>query len=289
MLFASALVSGLVLGCVYALVGAGLNLIFGVVKVINFAQGSLLMLGVYLVYWTVVLTGIDPYLTLPVVVLAMAGVGYAIQVALINPVLRQERTSQLLITFGLALAVENGVLAVVGPDHRSVSTFLGDTTVVWGEVRVSAPALVLVAGALVTFAVLHAFLRRTRLGTAIRCVAQQPDSAELAGIDVKRVYAIAFAIGTAVTGLAAVLISPIYDIEPKLGETFGVMAFIVVVMGGLGSVHGAALAGLVLGVAQNLFATYLGLHMSAAFVFVVFLLVLFLRPQGIFSRKVRVA
>jgi branched-chain amino acid transport system permease protein len=285
MLFASALVSGLVLGCIYALVGAGLNLIFGVVKVINFAQGSLLMLGVYLVYWTVVLTGVDPYLTLPVVVLAMAGLGYLIQVALINPVLRQERTSQLLITFGLAMAVENGVLAAVGPDHRSVATFLGDATVAWGEVRVSAPALVLVAGALVTFAVLHVFLSSTRMGTAIRAVAQQPDSAELAGIDVKRVYAI----GTAVTGLAAVLISPIYDIEPRLGETFGVMAFIVVVMGGLGSVHGAALAGLILGVAQNLFATYLGLHLSAAFVFLVFLVVLFLRPQGIFSRRVRVA
>jgi len=289
MLFASALVSGIVLGCIYAMVGAGLNLIFGVVKVVNFAQGALLMLGLYIVYWTVRASGIDPYVTVPVVVAAMAALGYLIQRLLINRVLGKERISQLLITFGLGMAIENTILAFAGPANRSVSTFLDGTVYNWGGVRVSAPSVVLVVATLLTLIGLWLFLVRTRTGTAIRSVSQQPDSAELAGINVKGVYSLAFAIGAGVTGFAAVLMSPLYDVEPGIGEAFGIMAFIVVVMGGLGSVFGAALAGLLLGVAQNLFATYFGLHMSLAFVFSLFLLVLFLRPQGLFARKVRVA
>jgi len=288
-LFLSAVVSGVVLGCIYALVGAGLNLIFGTVKIINFAQGAMLMLGAYVTYWSVQASDFDAYLTVPAVVAVMAVLGYLVQRVLINRVLGQERISQLLITFGLAMAIENGVLAFAGPDQKSVSTFLDGRTLVLGDVRVSGPAVLLVITTLLILGGLYFFLHRTRTGTAIRSVAQQPDSAELAGIDVKGMYALAFAIGTAVTGIAAVMMVPLYDVEPTVGETFGIMAFIVVVMGGLGSVFGAALAGIILGVSQNLFATYVSIHLSIAFVFVLFLGVMFLRPEGIFARKVRVA
>ncbi len=285
----SALVSGIVLGAIYALIGAGLNLIFGVVRVINFAQGALLMLGVYVVYWTVTFTGVDPYLTLPVVVIVMALAGYLIQSSIINPVLKKERTSQLLITFGLGMFIENTVLAIMGPDVRSVHTFLRGKTLAIADARVSYESLVLVAVTVVCIISLFLYLNNTKLGTAIRAVSQQPDSAELAGINVKRIYGIAFGIGMAMTGVAAVLMAPLYDVNPSMGEAFGIMAFIVVVLGGLGNVQGAALAGLTLGVVQNLFATFVSFQLSLAFVFLFFILILLVRPQGLFGRALRVA
>jgi branched-chain amino acid transport system permease protein len=285
---ASAITSGLVLGCIYGLVAAGLNLIFGVIKIINFAQGALLMIAVYMVYWLALGTGMDPYLTLPFVVLAMAIVGYLIQVGPINRVLGQERTSQLLITFGIAMALENGALVLFGPNHRSVQTFLGDGTLEFLGVRISHVALVAVLGSVLAIGGLYLFLNKTRLGTAIRSVAQQPESAELSGINVKRSYAIAFAIGTSLVGVAAVLIAPIYDVQPKVGEVFGVMAFIVV-LGGLGNVFGAALAGLILGLAQNIFATMVSFGLSTAFVFLLFIGIMLVRPSGLFTRKIRVS
>ena len=284
-----ALVSGLVLGAIYALVGTSLNLIFGVIKVINFAHGAFLMLAVYITYWTTLVLGIDAYLTLPVVVVVMAAFGYVFQSVLINPVLNKHRISQLLITFGAGMAITNGVQAVAGADHHSVHTFLSSTVWTFGSVRMDASALVLIAGTASSIGLLFLFLNRTRLGTAIRAVSQQPDSAELAGINVKRIYAIAFAIGSALVGIAAVLMAPIYDINPSMGEVFGIMAFIVVVLGGLGNIQGAALGGLVLGVGQNLFASYVSFQMSIAFVFLFFIIILLVRPTGLFGRAARVA
>lgn len=285
----SALVSGVVLGSIYALIGAGLNLIFGVVKVINFAQGALLMVGVYMVYWTVSITGADPYLSLPIVVVAMALLGFVIQYVVINPVLKKERTSQLLITFGLGMFLENLILATMGPDVRRVHTSFRGQAVAIGDVRVSYESIVLIIVTALCIGALFLYLNRTKIGTAIRAVAQQPDSAELAGINVKRIYAVAFAIGMAMTGVAAVLMAPIYDVHPSMGEAFGVMAFVVVVLGGLGNVQGAAIAGLVLGVLQNLFAMFVSFQLSLAFVFFVFILILLVRPQGLFGRATRVA
>ncbi|MFJ6114580.1 branched-chain amino acid ABC transporter permease [Agrococcus sediminis] len=285
----SALVSGIVLGSIYALIGAGLNLIFGVVKVINFAQGALLMFGVYLVYWTVTLTGFDPYLSLPIVVIVMAALGYLIQSAIINPVLKKERTSQLLITFGLGMFIENMVLATMGPDVRRVRTVFRGNSIAIGDVRVAYESIALIVVTAACIGLLFLYLNRTKIGTAIRAVAQQPDSAELAGINVKRIYGVAFGIGMAMTGVAAVLMAPLYDVHPTMGESFGIMAFVVVVLGGLGNVQGAAVAGLLLGVLQNLFAMFVSFQLSLAFVFFVFILILLFRPQGLFGRAARVA
>lgn len=288
-MLASAIVSGLLLGGIYSLVGAGLNLIFGVIKIINFAQGALLMFGAYLAYWTVTWWGIDPYLTLPIVILGMGIFGYFVQRLLINPVLKHERTSQLLITFGLGLAIQNGALALWGPDIRFVQSFAGYRTFEIMGVRIGISAAIAITGAALVIGLFFLFLNKTRIGTAIRAVAQQADSALLSGIDVKRIYAIAFALGSAMVGIAAVLIIPIYDIFPLMGEQFGVIAFIVVVLGGLGNVQGAAIAGLFLGLAQNLFAIYVSNQLSIALLFLIFLVTLLFRPQGLFVRKLRVA
>jgi branched-chain amino acid transport system permease protein len=288
-MFASALVSGLVLGGIYSLVGAGLNLIFGVIKIINFAQGALLMFGAYLSYWIVVWSGMDPYLTMPFVILGMALLGYVIQVLLINPVLGQERTSQLLITFGISLLIQNGALALWGPDIRFVESFVGYKTFELFGIRVGASSAIAIAGAVIIIGLFFLFLNKTRTGIAIRAVAQQSDSALLSGIDVKKIYALAFAIGSAMVGAASVLIVPIYDIFPLMGEQFGIIAFIVVVLGGLGNVQGAAIAGVFLGVTQNLFAVYVSNQLSVAILFLIFLVTLLFRPQGIFIRRMRVS
>ena len=288
-MFASALVSGLVLGGIYSLVGAGLNLIFGVIKIINFAQGALLMFGAYLSYWIVIWSGIDPYLTMPLVVLGMGMLGYAIQVGLINPVLGQERTSQLLITFGISLFIQNGALALWGPDIRFVETFVGYKTFELFGIRVGASSAIAIIGAAIIISLFFLFLNKTRTGIAIRAVAQQSDSALLSGIDVKKIYALAFAIGSAMVGAASVLIVPIYDIFPLMGEQFGIIAFIVVVLGGLGNVQGAAIAGVFLGVTQNLFAVYVSNQLSVAILFLIFLITLLFKPQGIFIRRMRVS
>tara|TARA_B110000503_G_C7172235_1_gene424916 strand:- start:8878 stop:9744 length:867 start_codon:yes stop_codon:yes gene_type:complete len=288
-MFAATLVSGLVLGGIYSLVGAGLNLIFGVIKIINFAQGALLMFGAYLSYWIVVWSGIDPYLTMPFVMLGMALLGYVIQMSLINRVLGQERTSQLLITFGISLLIQNGALALWGPDIRFVESFVGYKTFELFGIRVGASSAIAIAGAAVIISLFFLFLNKTRTGIAIRAVAQQSDSALLSGIDVKKIYALAFAIGSAMVGAASVLMVPIYDIYPLMGEQFGVIAFIVVVLGGLGHVQGAAIAGVFLGVTQNLFAVYVSNQLSVAILFIIFLVTLLFRPQGIFIRRMRVS
>jgi branched-chain amino acid transport system permease protein len=289
MQLASAVASGIALGAIYALVASGLNLVFGVVKIINFAQGALLTVALYAVYVVHQWSGLDPYLMLPAVVLIMALAGYLIQTALINRVLGKARISHLLITFGLAMALENVCLAIWGPDHRSVEVPYGDRVVAFLGVRVTVASLIAVAGSAATVGLLSLFLRRTRAGTAIRAVAQQPESAELAGIDVRRIHALAFAVGTGLTGVAATLMAPVYAIHPDVGNTFGVMAFIVVILGGLGSVFGAALAAVIIGVAQNVFATLVSVQMSIAFVFLVFIVIMIARPTGLFGRTARVA
>lgn len=288
-MLASSVVSGVMLGAIYALVASGLTLVFGVVKIINFAQGALLTVALYGVYLLNSQLGIEAYLTLPLVAAGMGALGYLIQVGLINRVLRKERISQLLITFGLGLALENACLAIFGGDYRAVNVSFAARVVSAGGVRVSVVDLIAVAGAALSVAFLVVFLRKTRVGTAIRVVAQQPDSAELAGINVRRMYALAFAVGSALAGVAAVLIAPMYAIQPAAGDTFGVIAFIVVILGGLGSIAGASAAAMLIGIGQSVFATMVNVQMSTAFVFGVFIVLMIWRPNGLFGRTERVA
>lgn len=286
---ASSIASGVVLGAIYALVAAGLTLVFGVVKIINFAQGALLTVGLYGVYLLTSKLGIEAYATLPAVIIIMGALGYLIQAGLIDRVLRKERISQLLITFGLGMALDNLCLAVFGGDYQSVNVGFASKVVTFLGVRVSVVSLIAVGGAALSVAFLVLFLRGTRVGTAIRVVAQQPDSAELAGINVRRMYALAFAIGGALTGVAAVLIAPMYAIQPTSGDTFGIMAFIVVILGGLGSIVGSTVAAMVLGIGQSIFATMVNVQLSTAFVFGVFIVLMIWRPNGLFGRAERVA
>lgn len=288
-MFRASLASGILLGSIYAMVAAGLNLIFGVVKIINFAHGALLTLGMYMAYFLVTLAGFDPYLSLPIVVVAMGLTGWAIQRGIINRIMTAERTSQLLITFGLALMIQNAAVMLWGQDYRSTTVPYAREVIEILGVRFSVASLMALVGSLVSLFLLYLFLHRTRTGTAIRAVSQQPDSAALAGIDVKRIYGIAFGVGSSMVGIAAVFMVPIYFVQPDIGTPFAIMAFIIVVLGGLGSVWGAAVAGLLLGVVQNVFATMVNVEMAPTFVFVVFIIVMLFRPYGLFGSAERIS
>jgi branched-chain amino acid transport system permease protein len=279
-----AVLTGLLSGGVYGLVALGLTLIFGVLDIINFAHGALLTVGMYCSWALVDSFGLSPYATLAITVPVMFLVGAAIQAGLIDRVLGQPLENQLLLTFGVAIVAENLLLVGFGADPRSVSGGPGGSLEILGATA-SWARIVAFFGALAIAGAVWALLQRSRTGTAIRAVASNPGGARLVGVDVRRIYVITFGIGTACVGAAAALILPFTPLEPTAGATFTILAFVVVVLGGLGSVPGAILGGLLIGVAQEVGGVVFPAQSKLLAVFIVFLAVLFLRPQGLLKGR----
>jgi branched-chain amino acid transport system permease protein len=278
-----AVLTGLLLGGVYGLVALGLTLIFGVLDIVNFAHGALLTVGMYVTFTLADRAGLDPYLSLLVAVPLLFLLGAALQRGLIDRTLGQPLENQLLLTLGIALLLENALLLGYGGEPRTVNPTYDRPVDVFTAVADLSRILAFV-GALVIAAVLFVLLQRTRLGTAIRAVASNPRGAQLVGVDVRRIYTLTFAIGTACAGAAGVLVVPFVTVEPTIGELFNIVAFVVVVLGGLGSVPGAVVGGLVIGLTEQLGGLIFPNQNPLLSVFAVFVLVLFLRPQGIFGR-----
>lgn len=279
-----AVVTGLLTGGVYGLVAMGLTLIFGVLDIVNFAHGAFLALALFTTYVLTSSYGVDPYLALLVATPLMFVLGGLVQRVILAPAMGKPLENQLLITLGLGLLIENGLLLFFGGDPRSVAV-PGDRAVpVLGAVADLSRILAFV-GAIILAGLLFLLLQRTRLGTAIRAVAANDSGAQLVGINTRRMYALTFAVGTACAGAAGVLVAPLVTIEPTTGALFNIIAFVVVVLGGMGNVMGALVGGLVIGLAEQLGTIYLPGQSSLLSVFVVFVLVLFLRPQGLFGRS----
>ena len=277
--------SGLLIGGVYGLIALGLNLVFGTMRVVNFAQGSLLMVAMFMTYWLHVLTGLHPYLTPLVTVPVLFGVGYAIQLVLITPLLAREKArepmSVLLMTLGLALLLENLALLLFRGDYKTVQ--VSQTNAVWfvGDYIVSVSRFWALVALLATVAALWAFLSRTDLGRAIRAVGQDRQVARLLGINDRVIYNYAFGISTAVMGIAAATLVPFYYIHPGVGTSFLLKAFVIVVLGGLGSMPGAALGGLAVGVIEGVIGIWTQAAMAQILLFAVFIAMLFFRPAGL--------
>lgn len=279
-----AVLTGLMIGGVYGLVAMGLTLIFGVLDIVNFAHGAFLAVALYITVEMVGRSGVHPYLALLVSVPLMFLLGAAVQRFILAGAMGRPLENQLLITLGVALLIDNGLLLFFGPNPRSVR-LPGDRGVeIFGAV-VTLSRLLAFAVALVLAALLYLLLQRTRLGTAIRAVAANDSGAQMVGIDTRRIYMATFAIGTACAGAAGVLVAPLVTIEPTTGELFNIIAFVVVVLGGMGNVVGAVVGGLIIGLTEQLGALYLPGQSPLLSVFIVFVLVLFLRPQGLFGRK----
>lgn len=280
---AQAAVDGLLSGGVYALVSLGLTLVFGVMGVINFAHGALMMLGMYTAYWSFALWGINPYLSLPLTLAVLFTVGATIQRLLVQPVLHAPQHSQLLLTLGVMLFLENLALFLWSPDFRTIRLLWLEGTVAAGPLLIHKARAVACAVAGVATLCLYGFLWRTRLGRAIRATSQSREGAALVGIDVRRVQMTTFGIGAAMAGLAGALVTPYFYTAPHVGHVFLLMAFVVVVLGGLGSLAGALVGALVVGVAESLGALLLPGSLKELAVYVLFLMVLLYRPAGLFG------
>ncbi|RSN70874.1 MULTISPECIES: branched-chain amino acid ABC transporter permease [Actinomadura] len=277
-------VTGLLMGGLYGLIAMGLTLIFGVLDIVNFAHGALLAIAMFIAFGVVQGTGLHPYLTLLVAVPALFLIGAAVHRGLLSGTGGASLENQLLITLGLSLLLENGLLMFFGAEPKNVS-LPGDFQFSLFGAVVAGGRLYAFLGALLIGGLLFWLLRRTRFGTAIRAVAANGQGAELVGLNVRRIHTLTFAIGTACAGAAAVLAAPLVTVTPTLGEQFNITAFVVVVLGGMGNVAGALVGGLLIGLVEQLTTIYMDGQSSLLGVFAVFLVVLFLRPQGLFGRR----
>ena len=284
-LFASVL-NGITTGAVYALIALGLTLIYGVLHIINFAHGASLMVALYGVYFLKEQLGIDPYLALPIMVPAMFALGYILQRGVINRASHGKDENILLVTLGLSIILENLALLFFKSDTRNIETAYTLTTVNIGPAMIALPKIVAFAGALVVSAVLLAVMRYTDLGRAIRAVAKEKQGARLMGIDVDHVYAMCFGIGLACLGAAACFLLPAYYVNPLVGSGFVLVAFTIVVLGGMGSFVGALVGGLLIGVVESIGGLYLGESLGQVGIFAIFIAVLLLRPQGLYGARV---
>ena len=286
-LIVPAIMSGLMMGAVYALVALGLTLIYGVLHIINFTHGSLLMLALYVVYFLHSYFHLDPYASIPLVLPLFFAFGYVLQRGLIAPMSRGAEQNVLLITLAISIMIDNLALYFWTSNTRSADiAYAYDTVEILGAL-LPLGRVISFAAALAVAPFLWAFMAYTRTGAAIRAVAIEKRGAELVGIDVDHTYAICFGIGTACVALAACLLLPTFYVTPQVGYTFVLVAFTTVVLGGMGSLPGALVAGLLLGVIESLCGLFLGESLGQIGIFLAFILILLFKPSGLFGRRVR--
>jgi branched-chain amino acid transport system permease protein len=278
-----AVVNGLLIGGIYALVSIGVTLIFGVVKIVNFAQGEFVMIGMYISFFLATQFGIDPLLSLLISMPVLFGVGVLLQRYLIRRVLSLGDMPQIFLTFALSLLLVNVTLMLFSADYRTVHTSYTDSAVNLGEVTLPVAKLIAFGVAMLLSGALWTFLRATDLGKAMRAAAQKPEVAKLMGINPDRVFAIAVGIALALAGAAGSLLMPFYPAYPLVGQVFVLMAFVAVVLGTLGNVVGALVASLMMGIAESLGVQFVGADSGLIVVFVMLLLTLALRPNGLFG------
>ena len=281
----SAAINGLLIGGIYTLVASGLTLIYGVLHIINFAHGSLLMLAMFGVYYLLMKLGIDPYMSLLIMVPAMYLLGYLLYKLLIGRLSQGKDENILLITLGLSILIENLALMFFKGDTRTISVSYSDTMVELGPTLVSLPKIISFGAAMALCAALGLFIQRTDTGRAIRAVAKERVGARLVGIDVERIFAISFGIGLATLGAAACLLMPIFYVSPTTGHVFVIVAFTVVVLGGMGSFLGAVIGGLIVGLTESFGGLFLGESLGQIGISLIFILILLFRPSGLFGAK----
>ena len=284
---AQAVVNGLLIGGIYALVSIGVTLIFGVVKIVNFAQGEFVMLGMYISFFLATQFGIDPIASLVVSMPVLFVAGVLVQHFLIRRVLGQDDMPQIFLTFALSMLLVNLALMLFTANYRTVHTWYSDESLHFGEINVPVAKLIAFALAMVLSGALWVFLHTTDLGKAMRASAQNREVAMLMGINPNRVFCIALGVALALAGAAGSLLMPFYPVYPLVGQIFVLMAFVAVVLGTLGNVVGALVASLMMGVAESLGIQFVGADSGLIVVFLMLLLTLAFRPNGIAGGSAR--
>jgi branched-chain amino acid transport system permease protein len=280
-----AVLNGLLTGAIYGLVALGLTLIYGVLHIINFAHGALLTAAMFAAFFAHRFLGLDPYLAAVVLTPVFFALGYGLQRFVIGPAGHGEDRNILLVTLGLAVMIENVLLYTFGADTRTLNLDYAFSVVDLGVALLAVPRVMGFGVVLVVGLVLWLILNLTDTGKAIRAVAKEKLGAELSGIDVAHIYAVTFGLGTACLAIAACLLIPTYYVNPHIGNAFVLIAFTIVVLGGMGSVTGALIGGLFIGVVESLCGLYLGESLGQIGIFLIFILVLLLRPSGLFGAR----
>ena len=280
-----AILNGLLTGAVYGLVALGLTLIYGVLHIINFAHGALLTAAMFAAFFAHRLLGLDPYLAALGLTPLFFALGYGLQRFVIGPAAHGEDRNILLVTLALAVVIENALLFVFGADTRTLNLAYAFDVVDLGVAFLSLPRVIGFGVVLAVALVLWLILALTDNGKAIRAVAKEKLGAELSGIDVAHIYAVTFGLGTACLAIAACLLIPTYYVNPHIGNALVLIAFTIVVLGGMGSVTGALVGGLFIGVVESLCGLYLGESLGQIGIFVMFILVLLFRPRGLLGER----
>ena len=278
------LVSGLLMGFVYALIAAGLSLIFGLMEIVNFAHGEFLMLAMFTTFWAWALWKLDPFVSLPLTVGLLFLFGLAVYHGLIRWILGAPRLAQIFATFGLAIFLRAAAQALWGVDFRVIKNPLVDGRLAVGGLFIGLPQLTASLGALLAFGFLHWFIARTETGLALQATAQDRQAASLMGIDTQRMFALGWGIGAACVGAAGALLAMFFYVFPDVGSTFALLAYVTVALGGFGNVPATLAAGVIVGVVEVLAGLLIAPAFKYAVVFALYLVVVLWRPQGLFGR-----
>jgi len=284
-LLLQSIVSGILMGGVYSLIAIGLTLIFGVMRIINFAHGSFMMLGMFTTYWLFILLGIHPYLSLLISIPVLFVLGLFVERFLIAQVLNAPEHNQLLLTLGISLFIENFALFLWSPNFRTLDIGYLKKAVTVGTVMISFPKVIAFLFAILLTGLLYYFLKNTDLGKAIRASSEEKEGALTVGINLKRIYYVAFGIGTACVGAAGTLTATFFYVNPHVGGIFVITAFVVVVLGGMGNIIGALVGGIIIGLAESVAAAFLPGQLKQFVIYFIFILVLLFKPEGLFGRS----
>jgi branched-chain amino acid transport system permease protein len=285
MLALQLVIQGILLGGIYGLIAVGLSLIFGVMGVINFAHGSMMVLGMYVAYWVFVLLGVDPYISFMLAAASLFVVGYLVQASVVNRILDYPEAMQVLPLVAVGLILENTCLLLWGPDPRSPQTAFSLASFhVWGLMFDVSRLMTFLLAVLMTLGI-ALFLWRTDLGKSIRAAADNRGGAILVGIDLDRINNLSFALGAATCGAAGALLIPLMPATPHLSHDFTLTAFVVVILGGMGSLLGALVGGLILGAAESISTLFLPASMKQLISFSILVIIMLMRPQGLFGGK----
>lgn len=281
----AAVLNGLMTGSVYALIALGLTLVYGVLHIINFAHGAMLTAAMFAVYVAQTMLGIDPYVALVPVTLLFFALGYGVQRFLIGPASHGEDRNILLVTLGLSIIIENAMLSIFRSDTRSIDVPYAFESIDLGFTYLALPRVAAFGVALLVALLLGLLLTATDTGRAIRAVAREKTGAALAGIDVAHIYAVTFGLGAACVAIAACLLMPTFYVTPRAGNAFVLVAFTIVVLGGMGSIPGALIGALFIGVVESLCGLFFGESLGQIGIFLIFILVLLVRPTGLFGAR----
>jgi len=272
------------MGCVYALVAIGLTLIWGVMDIINFAHGEFLMISMYTVFWMYTLLAFDPFIALPFAALLIFVISFLTYKIIIKKVLDAPGLTALLATFGLSLFIRNLAQFLWTPNYRFVTTsFVADKKLSLGSVVIGWPQLAAAIGSIVMTIIILYFIQRTKTGRAIQATSLDRNTAKLMGIDTEKIYAITFGISGACVGVAGALLATFFPVSPEAGSLYRLLAFVIVALGGFGNIKGALYGGLIIGLAEALGGYFVGTEFKYAIVYLIYLLVIQIRPKGLFG------